>query len=202
MNYVLVAGLSYLLGGVPFGLLLTKLVGRVDVRDYGSKRTGATNVSRVLGRKWGFFVFFLDLLKGVAGVLLGRLLVGDGWAEALGALAAVLGHIFPLFFGFRGGRGVATAMGGVIALVPWAFPAAFVVWWATVLLTRYVSLGSILSGMAVAAGAGLLMAFERAPLPAFLYGLAVAIIVIGTHHDNIRRLLNGTESRWGQRVQS
>lgn len=202
MRYALVVLVSYLVGAIPFGLIIGKAVGRVDVRDYGSKRTGATNVMRVLGPRWGIVVFLLDFLKGVAGVLIGSVLVGDAWGAALGAITAVIGHIVPVYVGFRGGRGVATAMGGVVALAPWAFLAALITWLVIVGLTRYVSLGSILAAIAAALVTALLLTLGSVGLPTFLYGLAIALIITLSHYDNIKRLLAGTERKLGQRGQT
>jgi glycerol-3-phosphate acyltransferase PlsY len=201
-RYVGIFLLSYLVGAIPFGLIITKLVGGVDVREYGSKRSGATNVMRVLGTRWALFVFLLDFLKGTAGVLIARALGAGAWGETGGALAAMVGHIAPIYVGFRGGRGVATAMGGVMAMLPWAFLAAMLSWLLVVKLTRYVSLGSILAGIAAVVVMAVYLALGSLALASFLYSVAVALIIIVSHHDNIRRLLAGTENKFGQRVQT
>jgi acyl phosphate:glycerol-3-phosphate acyltransferase len=201
MAYVLIIILSYLVGSIPFGLIVGRLAGGVDVRDYGSKRTGATNVLRTLGPAYGFGVFFLDLLKGVATVLIAKYLVaGDAWGWALAAIMATVGHIYPLFAGFKGGRGVATALGGVLGMFPLAFGAAFVVWWLVVGLTRYVSLASILASIATAITAGWFYARGQGHLAILAYCLTIAIVVVVSHRDNIARLRAGTESKFGQRV--
>lgn len=201
MTYVLIALISYLVGSVPFGLIIGRLASGVDVREYGSKRTGATNVLRTLGPAYGFSVFLLDLLKGVATVMAARWLAGgDAWAWALAAIMAMVGHIYPLFAGFKGGRGVATALGGVLGMFPLAFGSAFVVWWLAVGLTRYVSLGSILSGIATAITAGVFYARGEGHLAIVTYCVIIAVVIVVSHADNIARLRAGTESKFGQKV--
>ncbi|MBA3468202.1 MAG: glycerol-3-phosphate 1-O-acyltransferase PlsY [Herpetosiphonaceae bacterium] len=201
MTYLLIAALSYLVGSIPFGLIVGRLVGGVDVRAYGSKRTGATNVLRTMGARYGFLVFLLDFGKGVATVGLARLLTDmNSWAWALAAMMAMIGHIYPLFAGFKGGRGVATALGGVLGMFPWAFLAAFIVWWSVVLVTRYVSLGSILASIATAVTTGVFLLFGQSHMAIFLYCVLIAVIVVVSHGDNIARLRAGTESKFGQKV--
>jgi len=201
MNYLLIAVISYLIGSIPFGLIIGRMVGGIDVRAYGSKRTGATNVLRTLGPRYGALVFILDAAKGLIAIYIARLIIaGDYWGAALAAITAVVGHIYPIFAGFKGGRGVATAMGGVLGIFPWAFAAAFVVWWSVVLITRYVSLGSILSSIATVITTGVFLMLDRGHVAAFLYCLAIALIIIVSHGDNIARLRAGTESKFGQKA--
>lgn len=201
MIYVFIAVISYLIGSIPFGLIVGRLAGGVDVRAYGSKRTGATNVLRTLGARYGVLVFLLDLGKGAATVGIARLLSDvNYWAWSLAAMMAMIGHIYPIFAGFKGGRGVATGLGGVLGMFPWAFLAAFIVWWSVVLITRYVSLGSILSSIATAITSGVFLAFGKSHLATFLYCVLIAIIVVVSHGDNIARLRAGTESKFGQKV--
>src|SRR6185369_13733234 len=195
MAYLLTFVLGYLLGAIPFGLILGKVVKHVDVREYGSKRTGATNVMRVLGPRWAVVVFMLDFCKGACGALVGRLLAPGQWGEAMGALAAVIGHIVPVYIGFRGGRGVASGLGGVMAIMPVVSVSALVCWMVVVKLTRYVSLGSILGCVAGTIVMALLLAFGEVGTAAFIYSLATAAIIIIAHRDNIGRLLAGTESK-------
>ena len=201
MTYLLIAVLCYLIGSVPFGLIIGRLAGGVDVRAYGSKRTGATNVLRTMGARYGVLVFLLDFGKGVATVGLARLLTNmDYWAWVLAAMMAMIGHIYPIFAEFKGGRGVATALGGVLGMFPWAFLVAFIVWWTVVLVTRYVSLGSILSSIATAITTGVFLLFGQSHVAIFLYCVLIAIIVVVSHSDNIARLRAGTESKFGQKV--
>jgi glycerol-3-phosphate acyltransferase PlsY len=182
---------AYLVGSVPTGLWLGRLVGGVDVRRGGSHRTGATNVQRTLGTRAGIAVLLIDFGKGLGVVLAVRALTGNDYVAAAAGLAAVVGHVFPLFAGFRGGRGVATGAGAVCGLAPAAVVLAFLTLAAVVTLTRYVSLGPIwvllLRGRTPQSDAAL-------PL-AIVTGALVAL----AHADNVQRLLRGRESRLGKK---
>ena len=197
MEWLLVPA-AYLLGSVQPGLLLVRLLLRRDVREVGSGKTGMTNVMRTAGKKAAALVFVLDLAKGVAPVLVAASVSDDAWLEAATAVAVVLGHIFPVFAGFRGGRGVATGVGAASALLPWAGIAG-IVFVPVVLLTRYVSLGSVVGVGAVFAGFVVAMVAYDLPTPHFVFALIVGPLIIGMHRDNIVRLLRGTERRIGQR---
>ena len=190
-----IAVLGYLLGSIPFGLLLTRAAGLGDIRRVGSGNIGATNVLRTGRRMLAFGTLLLDGAKGAAAVLAGLLLAGR-WGLAVGGLAAVLGHLFPVWLGFRGGKGVATGFGVMIAASPIAGLAAGAVWIAVAAATRLSS-------------AGALSAFVAAPLLAWALGArplvvalaaCVAALVWARHHANIRRLLAGTEPRIGQKA--
>lgn len=197
---------AFLAGSVPFGLVIVKLLGKGDVRAQGSGNIGATNVSRVAGKGTGVLVLLLDIAKGVVPVVLAK---RAGIPEPLWpwlGLAAVAGHVFSPWLGFKGGKGVATAL-GVVAAVNWrlgALPMAVFV--ASLWLTRHVSLGSILAALLLPAEV-LLLALTgdyggwRALAPNLPYLLAWALLaglVIAKHHENIRRLQAGTESKlWG-----
>jgi len=185
--------LAYLIGAIPVGLVIGLARG-VDVRQIGSGNIGATNVMRGLGAGFGLLVFIIDVLKGVAGVMICRRLGAEGWLLGMSAMFAVLGHSYSPYLGFKGGKGVATSLGTMLALGPGAALIALGVWLVTVLTTRWVSLGSILGA---------------ATLPVVFYVLnptqveilvpitALAIIVIGRHNENIARLLKGEEHRIG-----
>lgn len=183
---------AYLVGSIPTGLLLARMVGGVDIRTTGSGNIGATNVSRTLGWKVGVATLVGDCLKGVIPVLVAqRLGYSEGWV-ALIAFAAFAGHVYTIFLGFKGGKGVATALGVFLAVSPLAVLCAvalfaFILWrW------RYVSLGSI----AAAAAMPLFVAvIDRRGL-IFLMSIAVASLVVWKHRENIQRLRNGTESRF------
>ena len=169
----------------------------VDVRTRGSGRTGATNVQRSLGTGAGAAVLLIDFGKGLAAVLAGRALTGNEYAAAAAGLAAVSGHIWPIFAGFRGGRGVATGGGALMALAPLATALAMGVLIGVVALTRYVSLGSVLGALSV----GVLVAALRgrtaesdAALP---LALIIGALLVVKHVDNIQRLIRGTESKLG-----
>ncbi len=197
MEWLLVPA-AYLLGSVQPGLLLVRLVMRRDVREVGSGKTGMTNVMRAAGKKAAALVFVLDVAKGVLPVLVAASVSDDAWLEAATATIVVVGHVFPVFAGFRGGRGVATGVGAASALLPWAGVAG-IVFVPVVLLTRYVSLGSILGVAAVFAGFVVAMVSYDLPTPHFAFALIIGPLIVGMHRDNIVRLLRGTERRIGQR---
>jgi len=193
LTFLLVA--AYLLGSIPFGIFMTKLFGGSDIRRAGSGNIGATNVSRT-SPTLGFVTLLLDGLKGAGAVLLAaHLFPGNTKLEAIAALFAILGHVFPWWLKFRGGKGVATGTGAFLVLVPKAALVAMAVFAAIFLLFRYVSLAS----MAM---------FVALPLAAWFFGLVPSVLIIvvvasalvvAKHHENILRLLNGCESRWGSR---
>ena len=197
MEWLLVPA-AYLLGSVQPGLLLVRLVMRRDVREVGSGKTGMTNVMRAAGKKAAAVVFVLDVAKGVLPVLVAASVSDDAWLEAATATVVVVGHVFPVFAGFRGGRGVATGVGAASALLPWAGIGG-IVFVPVVLLTRYVSLGSILGVAAVFAGFVVAMVSYDLPTPHFVFALIIGPLIVGMHRDNIVRLLRGTERRIGQR---
>lgn len=191
---------AYLLGGIPWGLLLGWWLRGIDVREHGSGKTGTTNAARTLGWRISLAVFALDLLKGSAAVLLARGLTGDPLVEALAGLAAVVGHCWSPYIRFSGGRGVAAGIGGALALAPWAVLMVLPPGLLVLRLTRYVSLASLLGaggvGLAITVGAAL----GWTPAPYALYGLLGSALVIAKHHDNIHRLVTGTERKLGERV--
>ena len=198
MEWLLVPA-AYLLGSVQPGLVIVRLVQRRDVREMGSGKTGMTNVLRTAGKKAAALVFALDLGKGALAVLVAVSVSGDAWVEAATATAVLVGHIFPVFAGFRGGRGVATGVGTAFALLPWAGVAGVAVFVPVLLLTRYVSLSSVL-GVSAAAGTFVVAALAYdLPTPHLVFALACGPLIIGMHRDNIVRLLRGTERRIGQR---
>jgi glycerol-3-phosphate acyltransferase PlsY len=181
--------IAYLIGSVPFGLILTRLAGAGDVRNIGSGNIGATNVLRTGRRGLAVATLILDLLKGALPVWLAFRYLGPDMAVVAG-LGAVLGHCFPVWLRFRGGKGVATAAGVVVALTPTVAAVAMGVFLLVVLATRYVSLGSILGALA-ATPAAYLMGYVQA---AELY-LLLALIILAKHAANLRRLAQGTEAR-------
>lgn len=188
---------GYILGSIPFGLIVSKRASGRDLREYGSGKTGFTNSLRVLGFKRSLPVFAGDLLKGAASALLPLLYSDEPWARALGGLAAVLGHVWPVFAGFRGGRGVLTGAGVLLALSPVASVIAFIFAGLVIYITRYVSLASI---SACALAAVLSCAFAANDMLAWPAAIVVtlgAVLVVVLHHDNIARLLAGTERKVG-----
>lgn len=181
---------GYLLGSLPFGYWAGRLRG-IDLRTYGSGNTGATNTMRVLGLKVGVPVMALDIAKGATAVVVARLLAGGDVVPVLAAGAAVAGHLYPLFLGFRGGKGAATGAGAMVALVPWIGLAAFVLWLSVSLATRYVSIGSVVTAIAFPA-----TTFASGqPWPVRLFTLGAGAFVIWRHRPNIARLRAGTEHR-------
>lgn len=182
---------AYLLGSIPTGLLLGKLYG-VDVRNEGSGNIGATNLYRTVGRKVGVITLIGDCLKGLVPVLVVKFSSLPPEYAAWVGLAAFCGHVFSVFLGFKGGKGVATALGVFLALAPLAVGIALVVFIALMLVWRYVSLGSI----AAAAIMPLAVALLGGSKLLFVVTLVIAVVVIAKHHENIRRLLAGTERRF------
>ena len=187
----LLVALGYLCGSVPFGLLLARRFAGKDVREAGSGNIGATNVARVAGKKLGAVVLLLDALKGALPVLAARLLVEGQWWHAGVAIAAVLGHVFPPWLKFKGGKGVATAAGVLAVLLPYSAAAGFAVWALVMLGWRVSSVGSLL-GAAVAVG----LAFALgAPLEYRALAGALVVLIVFTHRENVKRLLARSENK-------
>jgi len=200
MKEVLLILLAYLIGSVPTAVWVSRFFFGIDIREYGSGNSGATNTFRVLGSRWGAFVMAVDVLKGVLATSLYIIVpfyLGSEWDRTnfmvgLG-LAAVVGHIFPLWADFRGGKGVATLFGMVLAIQPLVAVYCVGVFLLVLYLTRFVSLSSILASLAFA----ILILFifnEQEPLYR-AFAIAVALLVILTHQKNISRLLRGSESK-------
>jgi len=208
MNYVILIIAAYLLGSIPFGLIIAKAHGK-DLRSVGSGNIGATNLSRVLGKKWAFLCFALDVTKGLLPMFAATRFISSPptVAELLLALAAgcaaVLGHIFPIYIKFRGGKGVATSFGVALGLWPYYTTCsffAFGVWAVTVLIWRYVSLASIAASVAFPLALILVTAltpgWDFANLwPLLIAATAIPLMVILRHRKNIKRLIAGTESK-------
>jgi glycerol-3-phosphate acyltransferase PlsY len=188
--------LAYLFGSIPTGFLLVKYNKGIDIRTLGSGNTGANNVRRVLGKEWGIVVAIVDMLKGVVG-LLGAMASGivNPWVLSTIALTGVLGHNYPVWLNFKGGKGIATSYGVIFLLWPLkSFAVAMmggVVWYAIMRTTRYVSLASILSLFAVT----FFFLILRAPAAFTLFSLLLALLAAWRHHENLKRLADGTESR-------
>lgn len=183
--------LSYLLGSVPFGLLIAQAVRGVDIRTIGSGNIGMANVMRACGPAAGAAVLVVDALKGALPVLAARGLELSPWAAALAGLAAVVGHNWSVYLGFRGGKGVATSLGVVIALAPAAALALVVVWAVLVAATRISSVGS----MAALALSPLVMWLFGQPAPNVFFCAAAAVLGLYRHRENMTRLLQGRENR-------
>lgn len=211
--YIAVVLVGYLLGSIPFGLLISRRSSSIDVRQIGSGKTGATNVLRVAGKKAAALVLILDMAKGGLAVIFAGLIFGgdygaveiqgvwspDSSARALAGLAAMTGHIWPVFVKFKGGRGVATFFGGMVAIY---WPAALfggLILVAVAGISRYMSLGSITG----AAGALIpLIIFQGVPIEYLIYTVISAIFIMVTHRDNIKRLVSGTERKLGKKAET
>jgi acyl phosphate:glycerol-3-phosphate acyltransferase len=199
--YFDVASIAYLLGSIPFGLILVRIVRGEDVRLSGSGNIGATNVARSGGAGLGILTLILDALKGFLAVEFARSLsarhsgIDSGLAAAIAALCAILGHVFPVWLKFRGGKGVATAVGAFAALAPRAILVVLAIFLVIVLLFRYISLGSV-----IASAIFPILAYSLSRGSSSTAGLIVmfmaSLLIIFKHKANIRRLLNGTENRF------
>jgi acyl phosphate:glycerol-3-phosphate acyltransferase len=208
--YLIVAVIAYLLGSIPFGYLLVRIFRGEDIRQTGSGNIGATNVARSGAKGLGIATLALDAIKGALAVWFAAILAGSKYnlcgdffqhpcapalrLMSLAALAAVLGHVFPVWLRFKGGKGVATALGVFCVLFPKAILVALAIFILVVAVTRYVSLGSILGAISFPIAAYFLQDSDWLSL---LLASAVALIVVLKHHQNISRLLAGTESRFG-----
>jgi len=202
MNEILLIGLAYLIGSIPTSVWVSRRFFGIDIRDYGSGNAGATNTYRVLGAKWGTFVMIVDMVKGIIATSLYLLLPfyvvpAHDWDRTnlmigLG-LAAVVGHIFPIWAGFKGGKGVATLFGMVVAIQPLVAVCCVGVFLLVLYLTRFVSLSSILAGISFAVF--ILFIFNDDVTLYRVFSVAVALLILLTHQKNINRILNGTESK-------
>ncbi len=202
-----IIGIAYFLGSFPTGYVTGRLRG-IDVRKHGSGNIGATNVLRVLGKPWGFSVFFLDAFKGflavrIALALVERHPVATQHSELFAILAAavcVFGHSFPIWLGFRGGKGVATSAGSLFGVVPIAALTIFLVWLLVFFVTRYVSLASIIGALVLPISVAVLMWLHLTRGVVLIYfSTAMTALVVWRHRANIVRLLNGTEPRFSRK---
>lgn len=202
---LLIGLIGYIWGSIPAGYWMGKLLrGRnFDIRDYGSHKIGATNVLRTLGRVPAAIVFIFDLSKGILPPLLAVLVPffhGAGWGPPLAAFMALVGHCFPVFIGFRGGRGVSTG-GGALLILSWpTFIIATLATASTIAIWRYVSLGSIVGSLTTMICGVILVFVGWVNTPTMVYLVVAPALVILLHHDNITRLLSGTERKIGQKV--
>ncbi len=193
---ILIIG-AYLAGSIPVGSLVARRVGGPDLRSIGSGRTGGTNALRALGRKWAALVVLGDLLKGALPVLMARLVTGDPLVEVLCGGAAVAGAIWSIFAGFRSGRGVGTGVGTMLVIQPVAVLLSTPVFVGAILLSRYVSLGSLLGSAAMLPiMLLLLLVVPGTPLPYVIYAAVGAAFIWLAHADNIDRLIHGTERKF------
>jgi glycerol-3-phosphate acyltransferase PlsY len=197
LNSIIAIAVSYLLGSISFSILFARWLRKIDIRDHGSGNAGATNTLRVLGKGPAIAVFLLDIAKGSAAVLIG-LWLGDSsndWVAVVCGLAAIAGHNWPVYFRFKGGKGIATTVG---ALVIWAFVPTLIAGIVAILVivfTRYVSLGSMFFAVLLP-----ILFYLFGLDEAYIWGaLAVAILAVARHRKNIVKLMNGTENKLGSK---
>jgi len=184
--------LAYLLGSISFGLLIARVHGRADLRRSGSGNIGATNVARTMGKTAGMLTLLGDGAKGLVAVLCAQAWGQASVLPAVAALAAVLGHMFPLYYGFRGGKGVATALGVLLPTLPLPLLGGFLVWLVVVVVWRYVSAGSMLAALVVP----LLAALWSYHISLVLAAAMIALLVLYKHRENLSRLRQGSESKF------
>jgi glycerol-3-phosphate acyltransferase PlsY len=196
MNNFLALLLSYFLGSISFGYIAGRLFRGVDIRNFGSGNTGTTNILRTLGTGPAILVLLLDAGKGWTAIYLARYLTDIPLVVIFAGIAVVVGHNWPVFFGFRGGRGIATSIGVVAGLAPTVILIATIIGVTVIALTRYVSLGSIIGSVMIP----FLMVVFRKPIEFQLFGLALSLLAVWRHRENISRLLNGSENKLGSKV--
>lgn len=199
MKEALILIVSYLVGAVPIGLIVGKVAKGIDIRDYGSGNIGATNVLRTLGPVPAAIVFIGDTLKGFGAVVLAAAMIEGKYQPYIviaAGLLSIIGHSASPFLKFKGGKGVATSLGVIIGMNPLIAAIAFGLWIVTVATLRYVSIASIVAAFSAPA----MMFFTDVPRPYVAFALAAACIILMRHRSNIKRLLGGTEPKFGQRV--
>ena len=184
--------LSYLLGSIPNGLIFGKLIWHKDLRNFGSGNIGATNAWRVIGKQAGILIFLLDFLKGAISVMLAKIFVGSALVMVAAGLLAIIGHTFSIFLKLRGGKGVATGLGVIAVMMPKVTAIVFLTWLIIFLVTRYVSVASIVA----AALTPILAVIFDEPIEFIILGLMAAAFIIFRHKENILRLKQGRENRF------
>ncbi|MEE1351979.1 MAG: glycerol-3-phosphate 1-O-acyltransferase PlsY [Clostridia bacterium] len=202
--YIIAIGLiSYLIGSINSSILISKAVTGKDIRKCGSGNAGATNMLRTMGKKYAVITLIIDILKGVVALIIARLMQGLGvepWAEYIAGVCVVLGHNFPVFFGFKGGKGVATSL-GVVMMLDWKIGlAVLIIALAVMATTRYVSLGSIIAAVTfIVLQIAVMLISGNFNLVSFVCVMILGILLIVRHSANIVRLLNHTENKLGQK---
>jgi len=205
MNLIIIILISYILGSIPTSIIVSKLWKGIDIRNYGSGNAGFTNVVRVLGWKPGIIVGIIDLGKGFTATIFFSKIGAESitldhtLAQIIAGFSAVVGHVWTIFAGFKGGKGVLTALGMVIGLVPVAAIACLIIWGIVVYISRYVSLGSITSAVLLPIVVLIEKQLFNKTLSNYLliFSFFICILIIYTHRTNIQRLLSGTESKFG-----
>ena len=192
LNTILVIGIGYLLGSISTGVVISKMFAKTDIRKQGSGNAGTTNMLRILGRRMALYTFIGDMLKGIIAVFIGKALVGGDLGGVLGVVGAVLGHYYPLYFGFKGGKGIATSFGSLLFVFPVEALLAFAVFLILVAVTHYVSVGSIAAAFTLPA---LLFITRGDNLTVCIITACIGVSVVWRHRANIGRLMNHTESK-------
>lgn len=205
VKFIIIILLAYFLGAIPFGLIIARWLGKVNITEHGSGNIGSTNVLRTVGTKAGLLVLFLDVLKGFIAVMLAKVIMGESFimvgsypvnwqvAHVVAAMTVMAGHNWSVYIKFRGGKGVAAYFGGWLAMSPIAVAFGAVILFATVFITRYMSRGSILAALGILILQMLLIIFFNTPPIYLVYSLLAAIVIIVQHRRNIQRLQSGTE---------
>jgi len=204
-QYILAIAIGYFMGAIPFGLVIGRLRRGVDVRDYGSGKTGVANVTRTAGKAAGALVFVLDIGKGGAVALIARAIIGWGgteWYAAAGAacLAAMIGHSWSVYIKFKGGRGVTVGVGALLGMYWPVGLAGLGIFFLVVVLTKYVSLASMIAASISIWISIPLVALDILPIAYLIFGICGTSLIVFRHRDNIKRLIAGTELKAGQRV--
>ena len=196
--------ISYLLGAIPWGFIIGKLKG-VDIREHGSKNIGATNVTRIIGKRWGVLCFFIDFLKGLLPVLLVKTLFPSTFfltpslvsiAIILSVLGTVIGHMYPIYLGFKGGKGVSTGAGGLVAITPYAVICGLLIWVLTFKISKFVSLASITAAVSVAIISFIFSytGLYNIDTTLLCFIVFISLMAVYKHKSNIKRLIDGTEN--------
>ncbi|MCA9735754.1 MAG: glycerol-3-phosphate 1-O-acyltransferase PlsY [Deferribacteres bacterium] len=207
LNVIVIIVVGYLVGSFPTAIITGKLLKGIDIREHGSGNAGGTNVFRVLGKGPGIFVMAFDIFKGiVATYYVSQIAFTDiglspVYLQIIAGLSAIVGHIWTIFAGFKGGKGVGTAAGMLVVLYPIAILVCFIIFLVIVFSTRYVSLGSILAAVFLPVVLFVMHTVFDRPVEPVLMGLAsfIALLIVFTHRTNIQRLINGTENRFGKK---
>lgn len=194
---ILLVILSYLLGSIPFGYIISKVFKEIDIREYGSHNIGATNVFRVVGKRYGISCLILDIIKGLIPVVVFSGIyfhffnphLSLGWVKIIMGIATLSGHIWPIYLNFKGGKGVATSFGVFLGIVPKVVLISLGVWLVTVLISRMISLGSILAALSLP----FIEAFRGTSLTIIIFTIIIVLLIIFRHRENIEKIIQGKE---------
>ena len=201
-QYALILPICYVVGSIPWGVLVTLAVKGVDIRQYGSGKTGTSNVLRTAGGPFAALVLVLDLSKGLLAVTLARIVADTAAAEVTAGLVALVGHNWSFFLGFKGGRGIATGLGGLLVMAPVAAAIAVASFTPVTLVTRYLSLGSITSVIVAFLSLLVMVLLDHSSATYLLYAGIGGVIILWQHRGNMQRIVRGNERRLGQRAES